>query len=308
MKKLLLVGPVVVLLVCGAFLSAGALSIQASAIHRATQKTTIAGITWGTAVDKQGHVFVVLRELHQILKLSHRGRLLARWKVSADPSTSQAPDLAGIAVGPTGNVYVTDALNYRILTLSPSGKVVRVIHTAHFHHPVRFGPMGLAIDSAGNIYTADFDYSAIEKYSASGRLLASYGKNLDGPDDVALDRQDNIYVNDHRNNRIVKLSPRGHQLRVFGPSLPGPYLSFNQPEGVAVDLQGNIYVAHDELVKLSPSGNPVAHWRPPGNFAPNGDMGFDAQGNIYATILEGPPPVSRVVKLSPSLQLLATWK
>lgn len=266
------------------------------------------GILYSTAIGAQGNVFVVARTAGQVVKLSASGRLLARWSIAPDPATSSGPDLSGIAADSAGNLYVSDAANDRIIKLSSEGKGLAQWNTAHKRQRVAYGAMGVALDRQGNVYTTNFDHSDVEKYSPSGRLLARFAKGFDHPDGIAVDARGNIYVNDHRSSRIVKLSPAGHQLRAFGPSLAAPYQNLDQPEGVAVDSHGNIYVAHDDLVKLSPSGKPLAQWTPPSGDNPYGGMGFDDHGNLFVTVGGGPPPVFMVVKFSPSLHVLAEWK
>jgi hypothetical protein len=88
------------------------------------------------------------------------------------------------------------------------------------------------------------------------------------------------------------------------------------PDGIAVDGAGNIYVQSrnpESLVKLSPSGAPLAQWQAPAGYdGMDGNPGVDAQGNVYVTVdsgstfaITGPP---MIVKLSPSLQVLTIWQ
>lgn len=194
----------------------------------------------------------------------------------------------------------------------------------------------MAVDSQGYIYTTNFDYSDVEKYSPSGQLVSSFGTEcpqqpgsdsaalpcanatsipsgqLNHPFGIELDGQGNIYVNDHRSSRVVKFSPVGEQLGAVGPTLPAPYPSMSLPEGVGVDSVGDVYVQAsnpESVVKLAPSGTPLAEWQVPGHYYLGGDPGFDPQGNLYVTAnTDDDPPSAMIVKLSPSLRVLAEWK
>ena len=65
------------------------------------------------------------------------------------------------------------------------------------------------------------------------------------PTDVAWDPQGNIFVSDgYINNRVVKYDKNGRFLTQVGSEKPGSEPNqFNMPHGIAVDAQGNVYVA-----------------------------------------------------------------
>jgi hypothetical protein len=126
------------------------------------------------------------------------------------------------------------------------------------------GPSGVTIDSAGNIYVADQGNSTIRKITAAGvvtTLAGAAGKfgtadgsaataRFDFPSGVAVDRAGNIYVADTNNSTIRKITTDGSVMTLAGAAgIPGgadgtgAAARFNSPSGVAVDLDGNVYVA-----------------------------------------------------------------
>lgn len=139
-------------------------------------------------------------------------------------------------------------------------------------------PHGVAVDNAGNIYVADSSNQTIRKVTSAGlvsTLAGSPGKSgsTDGngssarfysPTGVAVDGAGNVYVADSGNDTIRKISPAREVSTLAG--LPGVIGSadgtgsaarFTNPEGVAVDSAGNVYVAdsgNETIRKINSAG------------------------------------------------------
>src|SRR5262249_43096968 len=137
-------------------------------------------------------------------------------------------------------------------------------------------PQGLAIDSAGNIYVAD--NQTIQKVTPTGGIttlagLAGVSGSVDGPGvdarfyfpiGVAVDSSGNGYVAARANSCIRKIDHDGvvitlaGRARAFGSTDgTGPDALFLFPTGVAVDRDGNVYVADNEnstIRKVTPGG------------------------------------------------------
>jgi len=245
------------------------------------------------AVDKNGNVYVADTGNNVIRKITPNGIVstlagAAGNHGSTDGVGSNARFWApfGIAVDGSGNVYVADTGNNTIREISPNGAVSTLAGSAG--HPgnkdgvgsnARFrNPWSVAVDSMGNVFVADMSNDTIRKVAPNGMVTTLAGQpgksgNADGfgsgarfnnPFAVAVDNADNVYVSDSANNTIRKIAPGGMVVTLAG--LPGYAGStdgngndarFLNPQGLAVDGAGNIYVAdtgNSTIRKITPTG------------------------------------------------------
>ncbi|MGB4775373.1 MAG: NHL repeat-containing protein [Daejeonella sp.] len=243
-----------------------------------------------------------------------------------------------VAVDQDGNVYVAAAGNNRIRKITKNGVVStlagggnELVATCTGEQAQFKTPSGVAVDQYRNVYVADANNFRIRKITqpASGPVMVStlagtgisdFTDNTSGalaqfktPFGVAVDAMGNVYVADYNSNRIRKITqPADGSVMVStlaGSDTPGskdklqagdPEAQFDSPRGVAVDIQGNVYVAdsnNHRIRKISPAGivTTLAGSVDPGT----GEGGFtdgtgsaakfnkpagltvDAQGNVY---------------------------
>ena len=188
----------------------------------------------------------------------------------------------GIAVDGSGNCYVTDLKNYTVRKMTPSGNVTTFAGGIHgvgngTGTGIQFwNPAGIAIDGSSNIYVAD--YASIRKITPSGvsNTLAgdlyttgsadgaSTNARFNFPNGLAVDGSNNVYVADTYNHTIRKITPTGVVSTLAGSpgvsgttDATGSNAQFYYPSGVAVDGNGNVYVAdtfNNTIRKISSSG------------------------------------------------------
>ena len=133
-------------------------------------------------------------------------------------------------------------------------------------------PTAIALDSKGNIYTADEYLHRITAFDPSGAFAAKWGVRgsapgeLNGPSGLAFDADDNLYVVDQRNDRVQKFTTDGEFISSWGEPGSGPG-QFNRPWGICLDADGNVHVAdwrNDRIQKFSPGGEPLMQFGEPG--------------------------------------------
>src|SRR5262249_3233603 len=112
-------------------------------------------------------------------------------------------------------------------------------------------PIGVAVDSSGNVYVADVDNNRVQKFSSDGSFITKWGSygTADGQFNltsrVAVDSSGNVYVAYVAKNRVQKFSSDGSFITKWGSrdSFGIADGQFELPVGVAVDSSGNVYVA-----------------------------------------------------------------
>jgi len=185
-------------------------------------------------------------------------------------------------VDTAGNAYVADSYNHMIRKITPTGDVSTLagsIESAGAGAPTRFrSACGAAVDADGNVYVADTTAHTIHKVTPAGEVTTLAGSSLsygsaDGtgsaarfyyPSGVALDASGNVYVADRYNYTIRKITPAGEVTTLAGSAGnggtadgTGSTARFYSPWDVAVDSDGNVYVADSDkhtIRKVTPAG------------------------------------------------------
>jgi DNA-binding beta-propeller fold protein YncE len=190
----------------------------------------------GVAVDGSGNVYVA--------KYSGDGTFITMWG-------NFSSELAGVGVDGDDNVYMSDG---GISKFTSDGTfLVEWGQGGLGSEDGQFGdasPKGIAIDSAADVYTADYGNRRIQKFTNTGTFLSKWGRPGSGdgqfsgrPIGVDVDGGDNVYVTEaFGGHRIQVFTDDGTFLTKWGAEGTGNG-QFNSPFGIAVDADGNVYVA-----------------------------------------------------------------
>ena len=156
---------------------------------------------------------------------------------------------AGIALSNDGSVvYITDEYHHRISVFdADSGDFVRAWGTHGSADGEFDGPTGIRVDADENLYITDENNHRVQKITAEGRHLLTFGGagsgegELNMPWGICIAPDGSIFVADWRNDRIQQFSAEGEFIAKFGESGDDDG-QFIRPSDVAVDADGNIYV------------------------------------------------------------------
>jgi sugar lactone lactonase YvrE len=274
----------------------------------------------GVAVGANGVLYVADSGNNSIRELAPVG---TNWVVTTLACTNALlANPQGIAVDTNGNIYVADTGNAVIRKITPSGVVTNLTSTGT-NSPFST-PTAIALDCVGNLYVADTGGDMIYGVASNGTVSAVAGSSgnsgsangtnntarFDKPYGVAVDANGILYVADSGNNAIRRLiqvgtnwvvsTLAGLHLNLYGNPASGyadgtgTNALFNNPDGIAVDSNGNLRVADagNELIREVTSaglvrtlaGTPGANNDGVGTAArfddPTG-IAMDSEGNIY---------------------------
>ena len=251
----------------------------------------------GVAVDTGGNVYVADTGNSTIRKITLAGVVTTLAGSAGNIGSADGPGNSarfympyGVVVDLAGNVYVTDTFNNTVRKVTAGGVVSTLAGLAGASGSAdgtgsnaRFnGPDGAAaVDTAGNLYLADYNNNTIRKITPAGAvttlagLAGSSGAN-DGfgsvarfynPSGLAVDSAGDVFIADTENDTI-----REGLLPIIPPPITtfaglagssgstdgtGSNARFNQPTSVALDIAGNVYVAdyYNATVRMiNPSG------------------------------------------------------
>ena len=225
--------------------------------------TSPVGDLWDAIPDAAGNTYITSVECNRVYKIDAEGKIstfagsgVPGWDGDGGPATAaKLCRPIGLALSATDLYFSEQGTNDTNLACEPFGRTVRKVNlstgiittiagqpgqtgTAGDNGPAASStlnsPAGLALDTGGNLYIADYDASRIRKIDTSG-TISLYKDLTAGPRQIAFDSAGAMYyalANDHAVYKYDGTTTT--TIANTGAS--------SLPEGVAVDSGGNVYV------------------------------------------------------------------
>ncbi len=240
---------------------------------------------WGVALDGNGNLFIADSGNFVIRKLAPNGVITTvagngtpGYSGDGGPATRAqlGQQIYGLAADAAGNLYIPDAGNSVIRKVDAASGIITTLAgrgtrgysgdggpatSAQLNQPYR-----VAVDTAGNVFVADFGNAAIRLVAPTGIITTVAGNGtwgtsgdggpatsaqLDGPWGIAVDAAGNLYIGDWTDGLVRKVAAATCVITTIAgnvsggnPGNGGPATAVQvSPEGLAVDAAGNVYVA-----------------------------------------------------------------
>jgi sugar lactone lactonase YvrE len=229
----------------------------------------------GVAIDSSGNLYITDTGNYAVRKITPSGEVSTLAGAGTSGYVNGSGNVAkfnvplGITVDSNNNVYVADRYNYRIRKISPLGEVSTYAGSgattginaqgeyASFNEPV-----GIDINNDGIVYVGEYSNNLVRQIGTQRYVTTLAGCFCGGIDDeegimagfknpfgVAVGYGGDIFVADYNSNKIRRITPDGNVSTLAGSGVAGKIdgvggsASFRSPADVAVDNDGNVYVA-----------------------------------------------------------------
>ena len=209
----------------------------------------------GIAVGADGAVYVADTWNYRIQKFTADGQFVAKWGTYVNLVTGQqGADRTGlygprgIAIGPNGDLYVTDTGNARVVVYGPDGAFRREFGSKGTGSGQFDEPVGIAVSADGaRVYVADSANARISIFDPQGQPIAQWpvaewkGKSYFEPY-LALDPSGTLYATSSVTRQVLKFNGSGQVVARSGVGT-GPSDTFAAPFGIVIDKSGQIYIS-----------------------------------------------------------------
>ena len=177
----------------------------------------------------------------------------------------------GIAISPSGRLYIADTGSHRILLLTLKGKLVRSIGGQGWGQDQFDRPVAVDASNGLDVFVADYNNRRLIRYDKDLNYLATIEKqddwsesyDLGYPLDVALSPLNHLYCIDDENSRVLMMDLIGAPLFILGDYDAGAG-QLVDPVEICVRPDRSIWIldSYTSVVIFDEYGNYNHHWKP----------------------------------------------
>ncbi len=186
-----------------------------------------------------------------------------------------------VALGPGGEIYVSDGVNHRIIKFNSQGKFLSSIGKKGSAKGYLKSPLGIDVGKNGHIYVADTGNKRVQVFSAEGKfvkLIPAPGKikkTESDITDVAVDKSSQrVFLCDNDNHQIHVFDEAKNSYAKSWGELGKDILKFQYPFFISFTPDGNLMVTetiNTRVQVINPKGKFISFI---------GKMGVEA-GELY---------------------------
>jgi DNA-binding beta-propeller fold protein YncE len=229
-------------------------------------------VPYGIDVDKKGNVWLADRANDRVQEFGSKGKFILKFGTEDGvPSAAEGKfdNPRHVAVSKDLKyVYVADSKNNRISQFDINGTYIKSIGKLGNKSGEFNLPTTVEIDSKGNFFVNERGNERIQKFDSNWNPILMWGSKGSGDNQfchmehIALDKYDNVYVTDPQSDpgcsqqpRVLKYNSEGKFITKWGSFGKGDG-QFQDPEHLAVDSEGNVYVSdrkRDDIQKFAPA-------------------------------------------------------
>ncbi|MEU4994834.1 NHL repeat-containing protein [Streptomyces sp. NPDC021622] len=245
----------------------------------------------GTALDSDGNLYIADTENDRVRRVDAQTETITTVAGNGNRGFGGDDGLAieaalnaptRIALDSDGNLYIADSGNNRVRRVDAQTQTITTV-AGHYHGDYFAGdggpaveaylvrPNGVAVDSEGNLFIADTKNNRVRRVDAATQTITTVAGNgnegyggddgpaveaaLNFPRDVAVDSEGNLYIADQWNRRVRRVDAATQTITTVagdgssgfaGDDGPAVKARLDRPTGVAVDSEGNLYIADTE--------------------------------------------------------------
>lgn len=191
------------------------------------------------AFDSLGNLYVSNGNNNSITVYDPSGN-----QITSKTITNRINRPLGVAVDPSGNVFVSNNGTNNIAAYNSDGVLIGTLSRDNHHRFVAPGVMAVlgpniyigTGPTVGQSYTNSYNIDLL--LTGRAKEIQTYFDTFDeGPTGIAFDSASNVYIDYFYTGTAVKYSPVNNILLTI------KYADYGQGEGIAVDQQGNVYIA-----------------------------------------------------------------